>query len=115
MGQMRPVQQPQICLCGLAWPGPHDQLLEELAQRSCRPFRLVPRMHALETGLNPPPEPEPSSQVHLTSAKLHLTCRHTSARIHVCGVPAVVQWVKDPVLQELQLGFDPWAGDFRMP
>ena len=30
-------------------------------------------------------------------------------------VPAVAQWVKDPALPQLQLGFNLWPGNFHMP
>ena len=31
------------------------------------------------------------------------------------GVPTVAQWVKDPVLPQQQLRFNPWPSNFHMP
>ena len=33
----------------------------------------------------------------------------------MCRVPAVAQWVQDPALPQLWLGFDPWPRNFHMP
>ena len=30
-------------------------------------------------------------------------------------IPGLAQWVKNPVLPHLQLGFDPWPGNFHIP
>ena len=37
------------------------------------------------------------------------------SRETLIGVPAVVQQVKDPVLPQLQLGFNSWPGNFHRP
>ena len=31
------------------------------------------------------------------------------------SIPSLVQWVKDPVLPQLWLGFSPWPRNFHMP
>lgn len=68
------------------------------AQGGCCPFSFIPRVNAHGTGQNPTYSLMPSqsthslNQIHLTSAKLHLTCRSTSVRINACFLVSHGLW-----------------------